>query len=242
MSLNVIRNSTTPKYQTLLFDADETLLDFKRSEHEALFDALSAHSIECNDEIAAIYSEINADMWRRLERGEIDKISLRTERFRLFAEHRGYSCDYVALANTYETKLSEKSYVKDGAKEICRLLRPYCKMYIVTNGIKRIQTSRFHNSGLEKYFDGVFISEDIGFEKPDINYFLNVEKRIGGLEKSSALIIGDSLTSDMKGGIAYGIDTCFVNPHGKEIPADMNITYNISSLSEIEKIVLGDSQ
>ena len=91
---------------------------------------------------------------------------------------------------------------------------------------------------MEKYFDGVFISEDIGFEKPRIEFFNAVESTLGGIDKHDTLIIGDSLTSDMKGGIAYGIDTCFLNPSRKEIPEGMDVTYDIRSLSEIKNIVL----
>ena len=225
-------------YDILLFDADDTLLDFKRSEREALCDTLRESGIEPTEASIARYSEINLSFWKLLERGEVTKTRLRTERFRVFCEELGYTVDHIHLADAYMDFLSQKSYLIDGAEEICRKLCEHCKMYIVTNGLKNIQQPRFAASGLEKYFSGVFISDDIGYEKPDIRFFDFINDAVGGIDKARALIIGDSLSSDMRGGISFGIDTCLYDPKQKGYPENMEITYTVAKLSELESIVL----
>ena len=112
-----------------------------------------------------------------------------------------------------------------------------CRLYIITNGLKNVQTPRMNASGLLPYIERSFISEDIGVEKPDVKYFEAVSSMIPDFKKSEALVIGDSLTSDMAGGIAFGLDTCFYNPKNKPIPENMDITYTISNLSELYAII-----
>ena len=225
------------KYDTVLFDADETLLDFKKSEKEAIKATLLEFNVSSSPEIIETYSKINASLWKKLERREIDKISLKTERFRELRDRFGLSCDPTEMAKVYEEKLSNQTYVLDGAKEICEILSKTCRLYIITNGIKYVQTKRFEQSGLKPHFREVFISEDIGFEKPDRRYFEAVAARIPDFDIRRTLIIGDSLTSDIAGGINFDIDTCWYNPKG--LFGD-GMTYTVGSLSDIEKIVMGE--
>ncbi len=227
-----------PKYTTLLFDADQTLLDFHRSEHEAVTDCLKAFSVPTDDQTIAKYSEINTMYWKMLERGEIEKNKLYSERWRAFAEHYGYDIDAEKISELYLEKLSEKAYVLDGAEELCQTLSEHCRLYIITNGNKKVQNGRMGKLALSDLFIDRFVSEEIGFEKPSVEYFNIVKSRIPNFDPKTTLVIGDSLTSDIQGGINAGLDTCWYNPQGKSAPEGMNITYIVNKLSEIEDIVL----
>lgn len=225
------------KYDIILFDADGTLLDFSRAEDEALRESLMYMGIDPDDDMVKTYSSINEGLWKQLERGEISKDLLRRRRFALFFEHYGYDLDAGKMAAAYEGALSQKGYLLDGAKELCDKLYGKARMFIVTNGIEFIQRGRYAKCGLEKYFEDVFISGCIGFEKPDVRYFELVEKSIPDFCKEKALIVGDSLTSDMQGGINYGIDTCWYNPRLKVGPENMNLTFTANNFEEIYNFI-----
>ena len=212
------------RYDIILFDADGTLLDFGRAEDEALRESLLSMGIVADDEMVKTYSTINDSLWKALERGEVTKEVLRYRRFERFFSHYGFELDAHVMASKYENELSTKGHLLEGAKELCERLYGKAKMYIVTNGIEAIQRGRYAICGLEKYFDGIFISGCVGYEKPDVRYFEHVERSIPDFCKERAVIIGDSLTSDMMGGIAYGIDTCWYNPKGKSLPENMTLT------------------
>ncbi len=229
------------KYKFLLFDADGTLLDFKRSEDEAVREALAMRGIIADDEAVALYSEINDGLWKKLERGEIEKKVLLYKRFELFFEAIGRAeLDAKEMAKDYMHTLSTKGYVLDGAERMCETLCGKAKMYIVTNGVEFIQKGRYARCGIDKYFDGVFISDAIGVEKPSVKYFEYVAEHIDGFEAQNALIIGDSLTSDMRGGINYGIDTCWYNPSGKSAPEDMKLTFVARRFDEVVNFILSE--
>lgn len=225
------------KYKFILFDADATLLDFKRSEYEAVIDVLKRFDLPVSDEIIAKYSEINEMHWKMLERGEIEKNRLYAARWEMFSDYYGFKVDAQAMSDYYPITLAEKSYLMDGALEICQYLHGRYHLYIVTNGKKSVQDGRFNPSPLAPMFEGVFVSEEIGYEKPRREFFDAVSEKIDGFNADEAIIIGDSLTSDMQGGINYGIDTCWFNPTGKEVPCGINITYVINSLSELSNIL-----
>ncbi len=226
------------KYTTILFDADDTLFDFKKSEHEAVKDCLSLVGLPTTDEIIEKYSEINQSYWKMLERGEITKKDLFIARWNTFLDYYGLvDTDAEMIAKLYLIQLSQKSYLLDGAESLCKKLYGKFKMYIVTNGYAVVQHGRFDKSILRKYFEDMFISEEMGAEKPTVQYFDAVFSRIPDFDKSKAIIIGDSLSSDIKGGIAAGIDTCWYNRGHKSAPDGMNITYTINDLSEIENIL-----
>lgn len=226
------------RYDTILFDADGTLLDFLKSEKEALREALDSFGISADDQMIAEYSRINDGLWKALERKEIEKEVLKYRRFELFFEAYGIDCDAKLMAKAYMMALAQKGYPIEGAKELCDALLGKVRMYIVTNGVGFIQRERQKRSGLAPYFDGVFISEDLGFEKPDVRYFETVAASIDGFSKEKTLIVGDSLSSDIRGGIGFGIDTCWYNPRGIAAPEEMKITYTVQSFDEIRKLIL----
>lgn len=231
------------KYKTVLLDADGTLMDFHRSEDEAVREALKKSGICPDDEQVRTYSGINDSLWKMLERGEIRKEVLMYRRFELFCEYYGYTADAKRIGEDYKLALSTKGYLLPGAEEFCATLSRYCRLYIVTNGVDFIQKGRYARVNLRPYIREVFISGEIGYEKPDVRYFEAVARKIPDFEKESTLIVGDSLTSDMRGGVNFGIDTCWYNPKGKEKPGDMALTFDARSFEEILRFVLeGESE
>lgn len=230
------------KYKWLLFDADNTLLDFTLAERNALSATLRGASIPDTEENIAIYSEINDGVWKMLERGEITKERLRTYRFELFLEKIGVGCDAEAIALSYVENLKSNSGLCKGAFELCRALYGKYKLYIITNGILEVQRARFGGSLICEYFEHSFISDEIGAEKPARDFFDYVAAAIEGFDVKEALVIGDSLSSDIAGGIGYGIDTCWYNPKGKSAPEGMNITYMVEKLSQIYELLEGTDE
>ena len=225
------------KYEWLLFDADDTLLDFKLGEHRAITATLADAGLPTNDEVIATYSRINDNLWKMLERGEVTKDRLKVLRFTQFCEHYGFECDGALLADAYVENLKKQTVLLDGAEDVCRALYGKYKMYIITNGIEAVQTARFGGCAIKEYFEKCYISDAIGVAKPKKGFFDAVAADIPDFDISKALIIGDSLTSDIKGGVEYGIDTCWLNPTGKEVPDGMDITYVIGDIRELLEIL-----
>ena len=225
------------RYGIILFDADQTLFDFKKCEYQALSEALCELSLPSGKEYIDRYSEINESLWKKLERGEIEKTRLTLERFELFCREFSFDCDASVLSELYKARLAEQAILIDGAEELVKKLSKDHRLFIITNGIKKVQTGRFSRSPITSSFERIFISEEIGHEKPKREFFDAVKALIEGFDEKDAIVIGDSLTSDIKGGIGAGIDTCWYNPEGKEAPEDMPITYVIRDLEEIYAIV-----
>ena len=225
------------KYDVILFDADGTLMDFHRGESEAVRQTMQKMGIEPTDFLAAEYSKINDSLWKMLERKEITKPELLVRRFELFCERFGFPVDATKMARTYEETLSQKGYLFDGAEELCAKLYERVPLYIVTNGVEHIQKGRFSRVPLRKYVKEVFISGVIGYEKPDVRYFEAVAKKIPNFDKKRALIVGDSLSADIAGGINFGIDTCFYNPQCKPVPNDVNITYVAENYDDVYNVI-----
>lgn len=226
------------KYEFLLFDADHTLFDFQKSEYFALKGALCSLGLPDTDEHIERYSDINVKYWKMLERGEIDKTSLRLARFEEFCDFYGFDRGLAAeLADRYMDNLAGESHLFDGALEMIEKLSKSYRLFIITNGVKSTQDGRFGVSPITKYFEKIFISEVIGAEKPSKVFFDAVESSIDSYSRERALVIGDSLTSDVKGAINAGIDCIWFNPHGKTAPEGWDITYTAGSFDEILKIL-----
>ena len=225
------------KYEFLLFDADHTLFDFKMGEYCALKEALESLGLPSTDAHIERYSDINVKYWKMLERGEIDKKSLMLARFVEFAREYGFEDKAEELSNLYMSNLAHEAQLFDGALEMVAKLSKKYRLFIITNGVKSTQDGRFGISPITKYFERIFISEVIGHEKPHKEFFDAVEKDIDGYCREKAIVIGDSLSSDIKGAINTGIDCIWYNPTNKEAPKEWNINYIVSSFDEILDIL-----
>ena len=225
------------KYRNIWFDADGTLFDFLHCEDEALRETMCHVGITPNDDLVRAYSEINDGLWKMLERKEIEKSVLVWRRFDIFCERFGFAVDPKMMANTYESRLSTKCYLLDGAEDLIRKLAPQVSLDIVTNGLAHVQKGRFAICPFRDCIDGVYISGEIGYEKPDARYFEAVAADHPDFCKEKTLIVGDSLTADIRGGIGFGIDTCFYNPHHKPVPDGMPITYVAHTFDEVYRII-----
>ena len=226
-------------YSIALFDADNTLLDFTRAEHNALCECLTSRGLSADDATISLYSAINDSHWKRLERGETTRDRLKVERFSDFFAAVKYDGDPVDMANSYVEALSCQAHLLDGALDLIRSLHGKCRLYIITNGITFVQKSRFGRCPLAPYFDHCFISEELGCAKPEKRFFDIVAASIPHFDPKEAIVIGDSLSSDIQGGIHAELDTCWFNPDGKTAPADIDITYIVSNFHEIKDIILG---
>ena len=227
------------RYEIILFDADGTLLDFSRGESEAVSETMEIAGIEPTEERIQAYSEINDAMWKMLERGEIERKVLLYKRFEVFCERFGFSADAEKMAVDYRICLSKKGHMLDGAEELLKRLSGKCRMFIVTNGVESTQMGRFARCVIPQYMEKIFVSEAVGYEKPDVRFFEKLSSEIEGFEKARAVIVGDSLTSDMRGGINYGIDTCWFAPNGKNPPEGMDITKVARSFDDIYDFLVG---
>ncbi len=192
----------------ILFDLDDTLFDFHADERVALTQTFAALGITLTEEIAQMYSRINQAQWQALERGEITRARLMVRRYELlFAELGKEPSLAVQAAELYPQYLSQSWHYIDGARQLLERLRGTYRLYLVSNGNLSVQRGRLAHSGIGAYFDGIFISEEIGAEKPDVRFFDAVFAAIPQADRARTVIVGDSLTSDMQGGKNAGIRT-----------------------------------
>ncbi len=229
------------KYTCLLFDADNTLLDFSAAERKAFQETCHTAGILCSDEGYRQYSHINDGLWKMLEQGAVTAEKLKVERFRLWLDwHRQKFPDRPLpdtitperMRDAYVTALGKQADLMPDAEEVCRTLYArYPHMYVITNGIGEIQRSRFAKTPIRQYFRDLFISGEIGYAKPDTRFFDAVLAKTGVTDKHTVLVIGDSLTSDMAGAIASGLDCCYLSPNGTA--PDLPVTYTIRGLAEL---------
>ncbi len=223
-------------YTSLFLDLDDTLLDFKAAEANAIRAVLKNNDLPSDDQAVTTYSRINKGFWESFERGEIPKSAIFVGRFRRLLEVLGCKGDPDALSAEYCKRLSEGYFTVEGAFQILDYLRGKgYKLYATTNGLSVTQYRRINGSGLAPYFDRVFVSEDSGYQKPEKEYFDYVISQIPETDRAKMLVIGDSQSSDILGGINAGIDTCWFNPNG--LKAKYSSKYEISSLSELAKIL-----
>jgi 2-haloacid dehalogenase len=224
-------------YPWLWFDADGTLFDYNRAEATALQKAFELLSLQFEMGYLDIYREINGGLWQALERQEIKPDVLRVRRFELLLEALQLSGMPDQLSTAYVEQLAVCAELMDGAYEVLQTLQRTSRIAIVTNGLQAVQRSRLEYSTIRKFISELIISEEVGAAKPSAAFFEAAFAQTGYPPKSDALIIGDSLTSDMRGGVDYGIDTCWYNPAGEARPDNLPITYEIRHLHELLEIV-----
>ncbi len=224
---------------TILWDVDGTLLDFIAAEKAAIKTLFGEFNLgQCSDEMIKRYSEINKTYWQRLERGEITKQEVLVGRFKEFFKSEGIDISVVEEFNSlYQLRLGDTIVYHDDSLEIIKSLQGRVRQYVVSNGTVDAQSKKLRLSGLGELVDGIFLSEHIGVEKPNIEFFDKVLEEIKPADRSSILIVGDSLTSDIQGGNNAGIVTCWYNPLGDKAPDKYRIDYEISDLHQIYEII-----
>ncbi|MBR3639032.1 MAG: YjjG family noncanonical pyrimidine nucleotidase [Clostridia bacterium] len=220
---------------TILWDVDGTLLDFNAAERAAIRTLFADFGLgECTDAMLARYHEINIDFWQRLERKELSKKQVLTGRFEQFFREYGIDTKAVSEFNErYQPALGDTVVYCDDSLNIVKALKGKVKQYAVSNGTVVAQTKKLDRSKLGEQMDGVFLSEKHGVEKPDRAFFDQVFSAICVRDRSTVMIVGDSLTSDIQGGMNAGIKTCWYDPVGKPVPDGYRADYVISDLHEL---------
>lgn len=221
-------------YKHILFDADNTLLDFDQAERSAFAQTMQTHRIPWDEAMLSRYVHINKQLWLEFEQGKVNKETVQLQRFETLLGSGFSSSD---INHTFQQFLSAQAILMPYAREICERLSQHAELSIVTNGVGATQRHKIKGSGLSPYFRHLFISEDIGFPKPDLRFFSHVLHELGRPDFASVLIVGDSLTSDIQGGINAGIATCWFNPGKEPVPPGYRVDYDIQSLYELEEIV-----
>lgn len=221
----------------LLLDLDDTILDFYMQEAVAIRKTLSCAGVEPTEENCALYSKINLRHWKMLERGEITREKLIWHRFAELFEALGVAADPKETAEKYMEYLSEGHYFLPGAGNAVKALAKKYKLYLASNGTACVQERRIASAGLAPYFEEIFISQNIGANKPDKAYFDGCFARIPNFDRRKTMIVGDSISSDIRGGKNAGIYTCWVNPKGKTVSPEDQPDFEIKSITELEELL-----
>ena len=221
----------------LFLDLDDTILDFHKAERLALGKTFRSFGLEPTEEVMARYSQINKAHWERLERKELTREEVLVGRFAALFREFGLQVDPKACARSYEDNLSIGHYFLPGALEAVQNLSKKYKLYLASNGTAKVQAGRLASANISHYFQKIFVSQEIGANKPDMAYFNGCFAQIPGFDVSKAMIVGDSLTSDILGGINAGMKTCWVNPTGKPARDDIRPDYEIQALSQLETLL-----
>jgi len=226
------------RYPWLLFDADGTLFDYDGAEGTALERTLERYGYAMRPETRALYRRINAALWQELEAGTVEAITLRFLRFeRLFAALDLPVAKGREAGEYYLVQLANEGRLLPGAEAIVRQLAPHARMALVTNGLADVQRRRLGNSPIARLFETITISDELGVAKPDRRIIDHTLSEMGDPPRESVLIIGDSLSSDIQGGINAGIDTCWLAPNGDEPPETPSPTFTIRQLEEVLALV-----
>lgn len=217
----------------LLFDLDNTLLDFDAGAHDSLHKMLVEHGYSENESLIDSYHQINHQCWQQFEKGEIDIPTLKKLRFEMFAHENRLVDDPATMNRNYLNRLAQQTNEVTGARHLLNETKQRFRLALVTNGFAEVQRPRITNSGLHRYFEHIVISEEIGSNKPAPAFFDHVFTLIGHPDPRQVLIIGDSLSSDIKGGLDYGILTCWFNQHGIQNAGTIIPHHTVHSLDHI---------
>lgn len=227
---------------TVFLDLDDTLLDFSKAEAAALHRALTELGLPNGPDVLARYHEINAAQWALLEKGELTREQVLERRFILLAQELGLTGPIAELAERYEGYLPEGCWLVPGAQALLETLVPRYALYLASNGTAAIQYRRLEKSGIGGYFQGVFLSQELGANKPGRAFFDACFAAIPGLRREEALMVGDSLTSDILGGINAGIRTCWFNPRRQPRRPDILPDWEIAALAELPALLAGEER
>lgn len=222
---------------TVFLDLDDTLLDFHRGEATALAAALRQVGIVPTSEVLERYSAINAQQWQLLEQGLLTREEVLVRRFDLLFAELGVECSSQETRDLYEGLLRQQHDFLPGGRELLEALAPHYDLYIASNGTATVQDQRLSDAGILPYCKDIFISQRLGAVKPQKEFFDACFARIPGFCLEEAIIIGDSLTSDIKGGLNAGLHTCWFNPYGRTAPTDIRPEYHVRALEEIPELL-----
>jgi len=225
------------RYPYLLLDADNTLFDFDTANRRAFSAMCAAEDIPDTEAHFTLYEQCNNAMWNAFDKGVYTKDYIVVERFRLFLEKLGLARDPKACNDVHLSALGRSTVLLPHAEEVCRTLSQSCRLYIVTNAVASVQRSRLAGSAIAPYITDAFISEDAGASKPDPAYFDYVFARVPALTKENCLLVGDSLSSDIRGANNAGLPCCWFNPKGLPRPAELRIDHEIAELQELFSII-----
>ena len=221
----------------LFLDLDDTILDFQKAEHLAIAKTFAGFGIDPTEAVIAHYSQINKAHWEMLERHELTREQVVVGRFAALFQELGVEADPEACARRYEDNLSIGHYFLPGAEEALKTLSQSYKLYLASNGTAKVQAGRLKSANISHYFQEIFVSQAIGANKPDPAYFQRCFARIPGFYPKRAMIVGDSLTSDILGGRNAGIATCWVNPTHKPSRPDISPDYEIEALCQLPALL-----
>lgn len=221
----------------VLLDVDDTILDFRKAEAVALSKALAERKIEPTPAIIERYSQINKSQWELLEEGRLTREQVLLRRFELLFEELGLDLSPERMRDRYEHYLAVGHYFMPGAPELLWELYGKYALYIVSNGTASVQAGRLASAGIENFFEGIFISQEIGCNKPEQAFFERCFARIANFDPRRAMIVGDSLTSDIRGGRNAGILSCWYNPRGSAPRQDIRPDYEIQSLAQLPALL-----
>lgn len=224
-------------FEFLFLDLDDTILDFHKAERIALGKTLEAFGVTPTEAVCARYSELNRQHWERLERGELTRRQVAVGRFAALFEELGAQVDASACAARYEENLAIGHYFLPGAEGALKALSGRYKLYLASNGTARVQAGRLASAGIAPYFADIFVSEQLGADKPSRAYFDLCFAQIPNFDRRRAMMVGDSLTSDILGGIRAGMATCWVNTRRIPPRADIRPDHEIGSLAELPALL-----
>ena len=224
-------------YPWLWFDADGTLFDYQQAENKALEQTLQTFEIPFNDTVMNTYRRLNRQLWQALERQEITPEALQVRRFELLLDALQQPHSPSQVGEAFLGQLAQCAELIDGAYDVLNTLHATSRIAIVTNGFKTVQDGRLARSPIREFVTEIIISEEVGAAKPHAAFFDAAFARTGNPARRDVLVIGDSLTSDMQGGVDYGLDTCWFNPSGVPRPAGLPITHEIGALQELLRMV-----
>lgn len=219
--------------KTIFFDLDDTLLDFTRAEREALTRAFRRFDVDPTPAVLDRYHELNRQQWELLEEGKLTRPQVLLRRFDLLFAELGLDRSSRQVCDAYENLLAQGHWFVPGALELLEALSPRYELYLASNGAAAVQRSRLESAGILPYFKGVFISEEVGFDKPSPAFFRAVFAAVPSFSRETALMVGDSLTSDIRGGRNAGIRTCWFDPHGAAPRPDVVPDFRITALDQL---------
>ena len=224
-------------YEILLIDLDDTVLDFQGAEAVAIRKTLADAGLEPTDAVCQRYSECNQMHWKRLERGEITRDQVLVGRFQMLFDEMGIQVDAAAVSSAYTENLSRGHDFLPGAEDALEALQKKYRLFLASNGTAWVQYRRIADSGVGKYFEKIFISQEIGVNKPAKEYFDRCFAQISDFAPEKTMMIGDSLSSDILGGQNAGIATCWVNPKGKKCTLEKAPDHEIEGIWQLEELL-----